>query len=528
MSTFEFTDAATWAGWPVARAVADTCPRCRVVVTGTIRRVEVQARGIGPAYCCTLDDGTGQLDLRFLGRTWIPGLGVGACCRVEGTARTESDHLAVWNPLYRLESPTPSPNDQDRTLRSTTTTEPPPSSGLAGTLDTAAPNGGQDSGDIVDDAGRFRIYLGAAAGVGKTVAMLDEALRRDQRGTDVVIGIVESHGRPVTEAKMAGLEVVPRKGVEYHGVRFEEMDLGAVLRRHPKVALVDELAHTNVPGSGRHDKRWQDVLELLEAGIDVITTVNIQHLEGIADTVERIAHVDVVERVPDWVVRLSDQIELVDSSPEQLRRRLLHGNIYPPDKVAQALNHFFRVENLAALRELTLRFLADETEEGLLEHLTSYQTDVERDTEERIMVGITTEPGTDALVRNASRMAALIKAHLDVVHVNSRDGGRRPDAIQLERLRQVVFDVGATWHEISADDTVEALIDFARRQEITQIVIGSSQRSRWQEMASGGSIVTRVTRRATADAVDVHIIAIRHDVEEGRPDESRLDKRVEA
>src|ERR1039457_188187 len=171
-----------------------------------------------------------------------------------------------------------------------------------------------------------------------------------------------------------GLEVIPRASIEYRDTRFEEMDLPAVLERHPKVALIDELAHTNVPGAGRHEKRWQDVLEILDAGIDVITTVNIQHLESIADAVERMTKVQVRERVPDWVVRKADQIELVDSSPEQLRRRMLHGNIYAPDKVAQSLNNFFRIDNLIALRELALRFLADETEEELLEHLQRHQS----------------------------------------------------------------------------------------------------------------------------------------------------------
>jgi two-component system sensor histidine kinase KdpD len=515
MSSFEFTDAATWAGRPVARKAADTRSQGRVVVTGTIRTAQVVTRGSSPAYCCTLDDGTGQLDLLFLGRTGVPGLTVGTRCSVEGTATgTDGDRLVVWNPLYRLEAPT-LPSQDDRTAPAPAA-EPAPA---ANTAATSTDTDGEDGSDIVEAAGHFRIYLGAAAGVGKTVAMLDEAHRRRQRGADVVIGFVESHGRPVTEARMAGLEMVPQRAVEYRGVFFEEMDLDAVLRRHPKVALVDELAHTNVPGSGRHDKRWQDVLELLEAGIDVITTVNIQHLESIADAVERITHVDVRERVPDRVVRGADQIELVDSSPEQLRRRMLHGNIYPPDKVPQALTHFFRVDNLTALRELALRFLADETEEELLEHLLSYQTDVVWDTAERIMVGVNTAPGTDAIVRRASRMAARIKADLHVVHVNSSDTARHPDSGRLEQLRQVVSDVGATWHEINADDTVEALIDFARHQQITQMVIGSSQRSRWQQMAGGGSIVKRVTRRATGAEVDVHIIARRHDAEEGRSDE---------
>jgi two-component system, OmpR family, sensor histidine kinase KdpD len=516
MSSFEFTEAATWGGRPVARKVADTRPRSRVDLTGTIRTAEVVAWGSISAYCCALDDGTGRLDLLFLGRTGVSGLTVGACCRVEGTAVTETDRLVVWNPLYRLETPTRSGRD-DRTAPAHAADAPTPKAELVPAADIAAAStdvGGEDGSGIVDAAGRFRIYLGAAAGVGKTVAMLDEAHRRRQRGADVVIGIVESHGRPVTEARIADLEVVPQRTVEYRGVLFEEIDLDAVLRRHPKVALVDELAHTNVLGSGRHDKRWQDVLELLEAGIDVITTVNIQHLESIADAVEHITHVDVRERVPDWVVRRADQIELVDSSPEQLRRRMLHGNIYPPDQVPQALTHFFRVDNLTALRELALRFLADEIEEELLEHLRSYQTDAVWDTAERIMLGVTTAPGTEAIVLRAARMAARLKADLLVVHVSRSESARNLDSGRREQLRQMVSGVGATWHEISADDTVDAIIGFARQQQITQIMIGSSQRNRWREMADGGSIVKRVTREATGAEVDVHIFARRHDAEE--------------
>src|SRR6202034_420106 len=209
-----------------------------------------------------------------------------------------------------------------------------------------------------------------------------------------------------------GLETVPRRMIEYRGAVFEEMDLDAVLRRHPKVALVDELAHTNVPGSSRNAKRWPDVMELLNAGIDVITTVNIQHLESIADAVEQITAVPIRERVPDWVLRKADQIELVDSSPEQLRRRMLHGNIYPAAKVPQALTNFFRTDNLIALRELALRFLADETEEDLLEHLVRFQTEVLWETSERVLVSVTTAPGTSAIVRRASRMASRLKADL--------------------------------------------------------------------------------------------------------------------
>src|ERR1700678_4829185 len=291
---------------------------------------------------------------------------------------------------------------------------------------------GADGADGVEAAGHFRIYLGAAAGVGKTYSMLNEGHRRSQRGTDVVIGFVEAHRRLHTEELVAGLEVVPRRTVEYRGTLFEEMDLDALLRRQPKVALVDELAHTNVPGSSHNPKRWEDVMELLGAGIDVITTVNIQHLESIADAVEQITGVQIKERVPDWVLRKADQIELVDSSPEQLRRRMLHGNIYPPEKVPQALTNFFQTDNLVALRELALRFLADETEEELLEHLKRRHANQIWETSERILVGVTGAPGTDAIVRRASRMAARIKGELHVLHIASSEGSRRSQEKQLE------------------------------------------------------------------------------------------------
>ena len=365
-----------------------------------------------------------------------------------------------------------------------------------------------DATDVVEEAGHFRIYLGAAAGVGKTYAMLNEGHRRKDRGTDVVVGFVESHGRPLTAERLAGLEIVPRASLEYRGSRFEEMDLDAVLARHPKVALVDELAHTNVPGS-RHAKRWEDVMEILDAGIDVITTVNIQHLESIADAVERMTRTKVRERVPDWVVRRADQIELVDSSPEALRRRMLHGNIYPKAKIPQALTHFFQTDNLIALRELALRFLADETEEELLEHLHRRQAEIVWETNERILVAVTAAPGTDAIVRRAARMAARVKAELKVLHVIAGEGALGRDDQQLALLRRVSTDVGANWNEVQADDPATAVIDFARDHQITQIVVGSSSRTRWQELKGGGSIVRKISRLAGDAGIDVHIIARR-------------------
>jgi two-component system sensor histidine kinase KdpD len=360
----------------------------------------------------------------------------------------------------------------------------------------------------VEPAGHFRIYLGAAPGVGKTYAMLGEAHRRRSRGTDVVIGFVEAYGRPLTEALINGLQVVPRKEVDYRGSRQEEMDLDAILRRRPEVALIDELAHTNVPGSGRHDKRWQDVLEILGAGIDVITTVNIQHVESLADDVEQMTGAKVRERVPDWVVRKADQIELIDSSPEQLRLRMLHGNIYPKEKVPQALTHFFRTDNLIALRELALRFVADESDEELLEHLRRHQPQVLWETCERVMVAVTAAPGNDVLMRRAARIALRVKGELDVAHVAAGDPSLAGDGRSIGGLRQLAADLGARWHEIEDDDPARAIISFARENQITQIVIGSIQHS-WWRIPGGGPIVRRVIEEAGAFGIDVHLIGRR-------------------
>jgi len=359
----------------------------------------------------------------------------------------------------------------------------------------------------VGPTGRFRIYLGAVAGVGKTFAMLDEGWRRHRRGADVVVGFVETHGRPRTAELIRDLEVVPRKLVTYRGTQFEEMDVDAVLERRPRVALVDELAHTNVPGSGRNEKRWEDVLELLGAGIAVITTVNVQHLESIADAVERMTGIKVRERVPDWVVRRADQLELIDSSPEALRRRMVHGNIYPADKVPDALTHFFRTENLVALRELALRFVADETEEELLEFLRARHPDAVWETRERIMVAVTGAQGTDAVIRRAARIAARTKADLHAVYVAS-DANRRPGRDALAELHTLTDALGAQWHELQRDDPARALVDFAREHQVTQIVLGSSRRSRWEELTKG-SVVQRVLRFAADGDVDVHVIARR-------------------
>jgi two-component system sensor histidine kinase KdpD len=364
---------------------------------------------------------------------------------------------------------------------------------------------GDDEG--VRPAGRFRVYLGAAAGVGKTVAMLDEGWRRFQRGADVVVGFVETHGRLFTMEQMRDLPVVPRKQVEYRNALWEELDLDAVLARKPEVALIDELAHTNVTGSGRHEKRWEDVLEILDNGIAVITTVNVQHLESLADAVERITGVGVRERVPDWVVRKADQIELIDSSADQLRRRMLHGNIYPEIKVPAALNGFFRAENLVALRELSLRFVADETEEELLEYLRTRGAGGEVwDTTERIMVAVTGAPGNGSVIRRAARIAARVKAPLVAIHVRATDADARHDG--TEELQELVRAVGGTWQSVQGDDVADTIFAAAVDQQITQIVVGTSRMSRWQSFAKG-SVLQKILRLASDNDIDVHVIARR-------------------
>src|SRR5688572_28109524 len=269
--------------------------------------------------------------------------------------------------------------------------------------------------------GILRIYLGAAPGVGKTFDMLGEAHRRLSRGTDVVVGFVESHGRARTAEQIEGLEVVPREQVTHRGVTLTELDVDAVLARHPEVVVVDELAHTNAPGSRNH-KRWQDVDEILDAGIHVLSTVNIQHLESLTDVVQQITGIAQQETVPDAVVRRADQIELVDMTPEALRRRLAHGNVYAPERVDAALAHYFRIRNLTALRELALLWLADRVDEGLRRYKFEHEIDHVWEARERVVVALTGGPEGDTLVRRASRVAQRSGGELVAVHVLASDG----------------------------------------------------------------------------------------------------------
>ncbi|MFI1496136.1 DUF4118 domain-containing protein [Streptomyces platensis] len=361
--------------------------------------------------------------------------------------------------------------------------------------------------------GKLRIYLGAAPGVGKTYAMLSEAHRRVERGTDCVVAFVEHHDRPRTEVMLHGLEQIPRKELEYRGTRFTEMDVDAVLERAPAVALVDELPHTNIPGS-RNAKRWQDVEELLAAGIHVISTCNIQHLESLGDIVESITGIRQKETVPDEVVRRADQIELVDMSPQALRRRMAHGNIYQPNKVDAALSNYFRPGNLTALRELALLWVADRVDEYLQAYRSEHRVSKIWGSRERIVVGLTGGREGRTLIRRAARLAEKgAGGEVLAVYIARSDGLASGSTEELALQRTLIEDLGGTFHHVMGEDIPSALLEFARGVNATQIVVGSSRRKAWQYIFGPG--VGATVARDSGPDLDVHIVT--HDeVAKGR------------
>ncbi|MFJ8043582.1 ATP-binding protein [Kitasatospora sp. NPDC096147] len=352
--------------------------------------------------------------------------------------------------------------------------------------------------------GRLRVYLGSAPGVGKTYRMLDEARRRQERGADVVVGYIECHGRRHTENMLQGLDVIPRAQRNYRGTEFTEMDLDAVLARHPSVVLVDELAHTNIPG-GRHAKRWEDVEELLTAGIDVITTVNIQHLESLNDVVQKITGIPQRETVPDEIVRRADQIELVDMAPQALRRRMAHGNVYQAEKVDAALSHYFRVGNLTALRELALLWVAGRVDEGLRDYRAEHRIDRVWETRERVVVALTGGPEGETLIRRAARIAdRTAGGELLAVHVTRSDGLAGASPGRLAQQRHLVESLGGSYHVVVGDDIPTALLAFARGRDATQLVLGTSRRGRVNRFLTGPGI-GETTVDASED-IDVHMV----------------------
>ncbi|MFI7094309.1 sensor histidine kinase [Streptomyces lydicus] len=351
--------------------------------------------------------------------------------------------------------------------------------------------------------GRLRIYLGAAPGVGKTYAMLEEGQRLRSLGADVVVGFVEPHGRRPTAAMAEGLETVPRRALLHRGASFTEMDLDAVLARRPQVALVDELAHSNVPGT-RNTKRWQDVEELLGAGIDVVTTLNIQHLESLNDVVRQITGVRQRETLPDEVARRADQIELVDLPPEVLRRRMVHGDIYPPDRIESALTHYFRVGNLTALREIALLWLADRVEEGLQRYRAQHGISAPWETRERILVGLSGGPEGETLIRRAARISARTPGtELLGLHVVPEDGLTDVDPAALDAQRTLLESLGGSYHQTSGEDVVEALLQFAEAENVTQIVLGASRHGRLAAALRAGTGERTIKG---SGPIDVHIV----------------------
>ncbi len=350
--------------------------------------------------------------------------------------------------------------------------------------------------------GQLRVYLGLAPGVGKTYKMLDEGWRRRERGADVAVGYVETHQRAHTQSQLRDIEVVARKHYQYRGATLEEMDLESILARHPEVALVDELAHTNAPGS-LHEKRWQDVEDLLDAGIDVITTVNIQHLESVNDVVEKITGIVQRETVPDFVVRRAEQIELVDITPEALRRRMAHGNIYPPDKIDASLTNFFRSGNLTALRELSLLWLADRVEDSLQVYLDANGITARWETRERLIVAVTGNGADEVLLRRAARIASRNHAEILAIHVVD-SGAVRSRSSDTTLARELVAEFEGTFHEVIDEDVASALVTFARAERGTQMILGSSRTSQHWRWTAG--VIGKVLRLARD--FDVHVVAV--------------------
>jgi two-component system, OmpR family, sensor histidine kinase KdpD len=361
------------------------------------------------------------------------------------------------------------------------------------------------------ERGKLKLYIGSAAGTGKTYRMLQEANDLRRRGMDVVVGFVETHGRAETQAQVKDLEIVPRKQVEYRGVTLEEMDVDAVVARHPQIAIVDELAHSNVPGV-RHRKRWEDVMDLLDEGINVISALNVQHLESLNDVVASTLGVTVRETVPDWVVASADQVINLDISADDLRQRLRDGKIYAPDKVDAALRNFFTDENLTTLRELALREVAgavDRSREAIVRRESGEMPAIAPRTVERIMVAMSSNPPyTATLLRKASRIAGRLNTDWYCVYVQTT--GERADRIDSTVQRTLVQNIqlaqsmGAEVVKLEGDDVAEALCRFAKKKGVTLIIIGQSKRSRLHHLMRG-SVVERLV--SNTEGLDVLVVS---------------------
>jgi two-component system, OmpR family, sensor histidine kinase KdpD len=350
--------------------------------------------------------------------------------------------------------------------------------------------------------GVLKLFLGYAPGVGKTYSMLTEAIRRHSRGEDVVIGVVETHGRKGICELVPQLEAVPRRKIEYKGTLFEEMDVDAVIARKPQVVLIDELAHTNIPGS-KHRKRYEDVLEVLQANIDVLSTVNIQHIESIAPTVNAITGIVVRETVPDWVLQLSDETVMVDLTPEALHNRMKRGDVYNQNKVEQSLKNFFRRGNLIALRELALRQVADQVDRSLSSYMDEKEIQENWAVRERLAVCISSNPRAQYLLARAARMARRMDAELYAVHVDTGNGTDTKDEKSLAANLQFAESLGATAVRLKGSSVPDAAAKFVREKHVTQMIFGRTAVEGWQKLLYMNAI-SRFLK--DAPAVDVHIV----------------------
>ena len=376
--------------------------------------------------------------------------------------------------------------------------------------------------DVQRTRGWLRVYLGAAAGVGKTYAMLNEGRRRKARGTDVVVGYVETHGRAQTRAQIGDLEVIPRKKIDYRGVTLEEMDTEAVIARHSQVALVDELAHTNVAGA-KHAKRYQDVMDMLDAGIEVLTTLNVQHLESLNDLVESITGVRVRETLPDRVLDQADEVELVDIAATALRQRMKHGNIYPPERIETALNNFFREGNLTALREIALRLTANKTESQLQRYMTGHKITSHWAATERVLVGFDHRPQSKHIIRDAWRLAHGLNAELIALYVEVEGMrallprllaffkyGGKIKQVQEKRVRHLeehalfAEDLGAEVIRLKRESIPQAFNEVVRQRHITQVVLGQPSHTRLEEFLLGSVTNSLLRKVAGVDFIWCH------------------------
>jgi len=366
--------------------------------------------------------------------------------------------------------------------------------------------------------GRLKVFLGYAAGVGKTYAMLEAARERKRDGRDLVVGYVESHGRSETDALLAGLELIPRRELAYAGVTLPEMDLDAILARKPQIVLVDELAHSNVPGC-RHEKRWQDVEELLAAGIDVYTTVNIQHFESLNDLVAQITGITVRETVPDRLLDIAFEIKLIDISPEDLLQRLHEGKIYIPDQAAKAIEKFFRPGNLMALRELSLRRTAARVDDQMRAYMETQSIAGPWPTAERLLVCVSGSPFSEQLIRATRRLAEELKAPWHTVYIET-PGSDRHTRENRERVWQdlrFAESLGAQVATLTATSVPDAVVEYAARHNVTRIVVGKPSRSRWQDLLYP-PIVDQIIRRSSSS--DVFVVRISSEGQQGRPQQT--------